>query len=108
MRRKFVAASGQIVGLELVSAVFVVHALESHGAAVFSCIGAMLLLAGYAGMHWIARRRYYRKHRRGPPPSYFTAWLTRTAEGYLGVFFLLAAMVGFVCLFVALIDLIDG
>lgn len=84
------------------------HALENHGAAIFFCLGSISLLAGYLGMHWIACRRYYRKHRRGPPPSYGSAWLTRTLEGYLGVFCLLSAMSGCLCLFVALIDLIDG
>ena len=82
--------------------------MENHGVAFFFCLGSVLLLAGYLGMHWIARRRYYRKHRRDPPPSYFAAWLTRTVEGYLGVLFLLSGMFGFLCLFVALNDLIDG
>jgi hypothetical protein len=70
------------------------HALEHHGVSICFSLGFLLLLAGYLGMHWIARRRYCRKHRCRTAPRYFVAWFVRTVEGYLGVFFLLSAMAG--------------
>lgn len=84
------------------------HFFESHGVLIFSTSGCFLLLAGYLGLHWIGRRRFYRRKLRDPFASYFEAWFTGLVEGNIWLLSLLSAMLGCLFLFVAVIDWIDG
>ena len=84
------------------------HVLEHHSIALFFSLGACSMLVGYVGMHWIGRRRFYRRKRRDPLPTYFRCWLTNLTEGWLGLFFLCSVVAGALLLFAGVIDTIDG
>ena len=84
------------------------HLLEHHSIAFLFTLGFFAFIIGYAGLHWINRRRFYRRKLRDPFPTYFTYWRTRLIEGWLGLFFLGCSVAGLLTLFVGIIDTIDG
>ncbi|MGK0189262.1 MAG: hypothetical protein ACI9R3_005079 [Verrucomicrobiales bacterium] len=82
--------------------------LEEHGTVFFCSVGTVLFLFGYLGMHWIQRRRFYRRKLTNPFPSYFRYRLVKNAEGWLAVLFISSGCIGFLCFLGGVIDWIDG
>ena len=84
------------------------HLLLNHGTATMCSVGSALFLFGILGLHWINRRRFYRRKLAEPFKSYFLYWLTRSIEGWLGILFLLSSCIGVLCFLGGVIDWIDG
>ena len=82
--------------------------LEEHGTPFFCGVGTVLFLFGYFGMHWIQRRRFYRRKLADPFPSYLRYRLVKSAEGWLSFFFIASGCLGFLCFLGGIIDWIDG
>ncbi len=82
--------------------------LLEHGTLTISILGTILFLFGYFGLHWINRRRFYRRQQANPFPTYFEYWLVRNTERFLGVLFIFAGCFGLLCYLVGFIDWIDG
>ena len=82
--------------------------LEEYGTAFFCSIGTVLFLFGYLGMHWIQRRRFYRRKLADPFPTYLRYRLVMSAEGWLGLLFIFSGGIGFLCFLGGVIDWIDG
>ena len=82
--------------------------LLEHGTLTMSILGTVLFFFGYFGLHWINRRRFYRRKQANPFPSYSQYWLVRNAERFLGVLFIFSSAFGLLCYLVGIIDWIDG
>ncbi len=82
--------------------------LLEHGTVFMGSLGAFLFLVGYLGLHWINRRKFYRRKMADPFPSYFRYRLIRSAEGWLGLLFMCSSWIGILCMIGGLIDWIDG
>ena len=82
--------------------------LAEYGTAFFCSVGVVFLLFSYAGMHWIERRKFYRRKLADPFRTYFKYRVTRTFEGWLGILFIAAGCLGFLCVLGGVIDWIDG
>ncbi len=82
--------------------------LEHHGTMLFCGMGTALFLFGYLGVHWIARRRFYRRKLANPFPSYFRYRLVKSTEGWLFVLFIASSCLGLLFILGGLIDWIDG
>ena len=66
---------------------------ESHFQVVALSGGLLFCLTGYFGLHWIERRRFYRRKLADPFSTYAKAWCTKFLEGNLQWLFLLMASV---------------
>ncbi len=82
--------------------------LEEHGTLFFCSVGTVLFLFGCLGMHWIERRRFYRRKLANPFPTYLRYRLVRNAEGCLGMLFIASGCIGGLCFLGGVIDWIDG
>ena len=82
--------------------------LEAHGVPFALCTGFAMVIAGYAAGHWLKRRRFYRRRLADPFPSYFGFWITRLAEGWLGLLAVFSKVAGFLLCVAGIIDFIDG
>lgn len=84
------------------------YVLEHHGSAFCFTLGTLAFATGYVGLHWLARRRFYRRKLADPFPTYFAYWRTHLMETWLALGFTGSLCFGLLCWFVGIIDAIDG